>query len=369
MKIAVVTAATSTFSNYRLDMVKTFVELGHDVYVFGDEFDDKWVDYFDSFGITYRGYPVSRNGMNPYSDIKTERSLERLFRNNGIDAVWTYQAKPNIYGCIAAHRVGIDRIYAMMGGLGSVFRAEDVVSRITKGIVSFEYRIAFRHVSKVFFQNRDDVELFESLGIIENNKIVMTKGSGVNVEEYPFVPMPVKKSFLFVGRLVKGKGVFEFLEAAKIVKASHPDYEFHIVGPFDSNPTSVTEEQLKNYTDSGVVIYHGEQMDVRPYLAGCSCFVLPSYYGEGTPKSGLEAMATGRPLIVADAPGTREVVKKGVNGLLVEPKNVFDLVEKIEWMGDNEKSSIVMGQSSRRMAEEEFDVRLVNQVICSAMGA
>lgn len=218
------------------------------------------------------------------------------------------------------------------------------------------------------FSNEEDVDLFVSRGIIGRDKIVMTRGSGVNLTQYPCCPLPQSVSFLFVGRLVRGKGVFEYLNAARIVKSAHPEIEFHLVGPFDTNPTALKPDELKPYIDEGVVVYHGEQKNVQPYLEASSCFVLPSYYGEGTPKSALEAMATGRPLIVADAVGCREVVHEGVNGFLVPPENSNAIAEAMERFVGDRKLSTQMACASRELAEELFDVNKVNQTICNAMG-
>ena len=368
MKIAVVTACTSTLPNYRLDMIKEFLNRDNEVIVFGDDCNERWNDFFEQWRIGYRQYSVSRNGLNPIHDLKTKKELKRLFRQENIECVWTYQVKPNIYGCLAAHEAGIDKIYAMMGGLGSVFRGSDVKSRILKKIVAAEYKSAFKHVTKVFFQNTEDLGLFEELSIVDRDATVLTRGSGVNLIEFERKPLPDNPSFIFVGRLVRGKGVFEYLDAARIVKAKYPDSQFHLVGSMDSNPTSLTEEQLIPYIQDGTVLYHGQQDDVRPFLEKASCFVLPSYYGEGTPKSGLEAMAMGRPLVMADAVGCREVVKDGVNGFLVSPKSVSELADALSFFAEDTNHAKVMGEESYRMAVDVFDVDKVNDVICRAMG-
>ena len=368
MRIAIVTAEIATFSNYRLDMAKEFVERGCDVFVFGNDDKESWTEYFSRLDIRYRSYFVSRNGTNPFKDLRTKKELSALCREEKIDKIWTYQAKPNIYGILAANEAGVAGKYAMMGGLGSVFRAKGAKARVLERIVSAEYRHAFKRVDTVFFQNADDLRLFQERKIITADKVVMTRGSGVNLDVFQQKPMPDRISFLFVGRLVKGKGVFEFLDAAQMVKRELPEAEFHLVGPTDANPTSLKLEQLQPFVDSKVVFYHGEQEDVRPFLERCSCFVLPSYYGEGTPKSGLEALATGRPIIVADAVGSREVVKDGVNGYLTRPRDARDLADKMLLIAEDSVLAEKMAKESRAMAENAFDVRMVNETICKAMG-
>lgn len=368
MKIAIITAATISIPRFRIDMIDEFVKRGAQVVVFGDEPAEEWDPYFAEHGVFYRAYRVSRNGTNPASDMRTMRELGSLFKEERPDKVFTYQAKPNIYGALAAHRAGIEEVYAMMGGLGSVFRSKDAKSRIVGTVVGAEYRVALKRARKVFFQNEEDVDLFASRGIVDRGKVVMVRGSGVNLNRYPRRPLPQKPSFLFVGRLVRGKGVLDYLDAARIVKRARPDAEFHLVGPFDTNPTAVNKDELRPYVEDGTVVYHGEQKDVRPFLEACSCFVLPSYYGEGTPKSALEAMATGRPLIVADAVGCREVVRDGSNGFLVPPRDPAALAEAMVTVVADGGRLEAMAEVSRAMAEEVFDVRKVNGTICETMG-
>ena len=368
MKIAIITAATHSVPRFRIDMIDEFVRRGCEVVVFGDEPHEQWDGFFEKHGTVYRTYPISRNGMNPAADLATKRALKRLLAKERPDKVWTYQAKPNIYGCIAAHELGIEDVYVMMGGLGSVFRATDLKSQLVRAIVSAEYRYAMQYAKAIFFQNMEDVEVFERLRILRHSKVVLTRGSGVNVSTYPQAAFPEQMHFLFVGRLVRGKGVLDFLDAARIVKKTHPEVRFDLVGPFDSNPTAVKLKDIQSYIDEGTVDFHGEQKNVQFFQEASSAFVLPSYYGEGTPKSALEAMSTGRPLIVADAVGCREVVKEGVNGFLVPPQNpeaiASAMIRLIEEPGLKER----MGAESRKMAEDVFDVHKVNDVICKTMG-
>ncbi|WP_239378262.1 glycosyltransferase family 4 protein [Olsenella sp. An290] len=349
-------------------MIDEFIRRGAEVVVFGDEPENSWGAFFTDHGVSYFSYRVSRNGINPASDLGTLKELRSLFMKLKPDKVFTYQAKPNIYGAIAAHQAGIGDVYAMMGGLGSVFRATDFKSRIIGVIAGMEYRAALRCSKAVFFQNKEDAELFLSHGLVAQDKVVMTRGSGVNLNQYPVRPLPEINSFLFVGRLVKGKGVFDYLEAARMVKKRYPHAEFHLVGPYDTNPTALKPEELRPYIMDKTVAYHGEQRNVQPFLEASSCFVLPSYYGEGTPKSALEAMATGRPLIVADAVGCREVVRNGENGFLVPPKSPAAIAEAMKRLIEDRELRYRMAEKSRLLAEGLFDVTKVNNTICETMG-
>lgn len=368
-KIAVITAATNSIERFRIDMIDEFVRRGCDVLVLGDEPEAVWQSYFDKHEVRYRSYPVSRNGMNPVRDIGTLHVLTSILREERPNKVFTYQAKPNIYGGIAAHRAGAE-LYAMMGGLGSVFRPSTAKDWMVRNVVAAEYRASLRNARAVFFQNKDDVGTFEKLGIVRQDQVVMVRGSGVNLEKFPSEPIPDKPSFLFVGRLVRGKGVLDYLDAARIVKNEHPEAEFVLVGPYDTNPTALGPADIEPYVEGGTIRYEGERRpdEIHEYMNACSCFVLPSYYGEGTPKSALEAMATGRSIIVADAVGCREVVCDGKNGFLVPPKAPSSIAQAMMRLVEDTELVERMGKASRRMAEEVFDVRKVNDVICDTMG-
>lgn len=367
-RVAIVTAATNTIPRYRMDMAKEFVRRGCEIIVLGDEDTAAWRDYFAAHNMRYRTYPICRNGTNPLQDLKTLRALQQIFEEECPSKVFTYQVKPNIYGIIAAYQAGISECYAMLGGLGTAFNGTTLKSKMIGEFVAREYRLAFKHVKRAFFQNMDDVNTFVERGILTRDKVAMVHGSGVNTEHFGVCPLPKDVAFVLVGRLVRGKGVMEFLDAARIVKSIHPQVRFNLVGPFDTNPTSLTPAQLAPYTSDGTVEYWGELEDVRPVLASSSVFVLPSYYGEGTPKSALEAMAMGRPVIMADAVGSREVVEHGKNGILVSPRDAVDVAAAMLMLIENPSLIDRMGACGRRMAEEVFDVRKVNAVICGAMG-
>lgn len=369
MKVMFITAATFTIPWFREDMLKEFTRRADEVVVLGNEPLDKWSEYFEAIGVRYIPYNVSRNGLSPVEDLKTYRELHDLIVAEKPDKVLTNFVKANVYGCIAAHRAGIEDIFVMMGGLGSVFHGDDTKSKLARKFVVAGYRASLKYAKKIFFQNDEDSNLLVSLRLVERDQVVRINGSGVNTEHFPQRPLPDKPSFVFIGRLVRGKGVMEYLEAAKMVKREYPEAEFNLVGPYDTNPSALKSEDIQPYIDNGTVVYHGEQKDVRPYLEAASVFVLPSYYGEGTPKSALEAMSTGRPLIVADAVGCREVVEDDLNGYLVEPKSVSALVDAMCKMISKDDDSIAtMGKASRGMAMECFDVRKVNATLCGSMG-
>jgi glycosyltransferase involved in cell wall biosynthesis len=366
MKIAVLSSHTPSLFWFRMDMMKDFIKNGHTVIALGQEPEVDWNDKFNEYNIEYRQLYVERNGTNPLKDIKTYRMLYKFMKNEKPDKVFTYQAKTIIYGSIAAKLNDITEVYPLIAGLGSIFRGTGFKNKIVKTILKIEYRIACKCSKKVFFQNNDDKNGFVSNGLIEDDKTVIINGSGVNLEKFRPTPPTKECAFLFIGRLIKDKGIMEYLEACKEVKIKYPNIRCLLVGPYDSNPSALKPEELKTYIESGVIEYYGEQSDVGPFIAKCSTYILPSYH-EGTPKTVLEAMAIGRPIITSDAPGCRETVIDGVNGFLVPVKNLNVLAEKMIWMIEHKEKAEIMGQESLKICRKKFDVIKVNEVILKTM--
>lgn len=366
MKIMVLSSYAPTLFFFREDMMKAMINNGHEVIAAAPETEQEWGHKFEERNIRYVSIQgIERTGTNPIKDILGFFSILKALIREKPDKVFVYQAKTIIYGCIAAKLLRIKEIYALMGGLGSVFRNKEGKS-ITRDILKTEYKVAFKICKKVFFQNKDDSSEIVNAGLINERKIVMINGSGVNLDKFSVKPLAKNPIFLFVGRIIKDKGIIEYIEAAKIVKEKYPETRIQIVGYFDTNPTAIKEEEINQYVKDGIIEYLGPTDDVRPFLEKCSVYVLPSYH-EGTPKSVLEAMATGRPIITTDAPGCRETVIEGVNGFLVPIKSVDKLAEKMIWMIENREESAKMGNHSLRICKDKFDVKKVNQVILDTM--
>ncbi len=366
MKIAVISSHTPSLFWFRIDMMRAFIELGHEVVAIGDEPCDLWKERFAENKIKYIRAEINRTSTNPFSDVKTLLSLKRILKTEAPDRVFTYQAKTVIYGTMAANMLGITDVYPLIAGIGSVFLSRGIKSKLIAFILKTEYRFSLRKCKTIFFQNPDDVLMFQKLKIIKTEKVVMLNGSGVNLDRFQSKPLPDKPAFLCISRLIKDKGVTEYLEAAKLIKQKYPTARFVLVGPFDTNPSAISKDELQPYIDSGVVEYFGQQEDVRPFIEDCTVFVLPSYR-EGTPKSVLEAMAIGRAVITTDAPGCRETVKDGFNGFLVPAKDVNTLTDKMEFLINNRDTVCEMAANGRNIVEERFDVVKVNQVITSSM--
>ena len=365
--IAVLSSHTPSLFWFRLDMMKEFLRRGCRVFALGNEAEDKWAARFAEHGITYRQIPVKRNGMNPLKDSKTLTAIQAELERIGPDKLFVYQAKTVIYGAMAANRLGVTEVYPLIAGMGSVFVSDSLKTRVVRPVLVAMYRRALRKCPAVFFQNRDDEGIFRNRKILKDQKVVLLHGSGVNTEKFALQPQPEQPAFLCVSRLIRDKGVYEYLCACRKLRQAHPGVECLLVGPYDSNLSTLRPEELQPFLDDGSVTYVGEQEDVRPYLARCGVFVLPSYR-EGTPKANLEAMACGRAVITTDAPGCRETVRDGENGFLVSVRSVDAIYEKMEWFLAHPRETAAMGRKGREMAEEIFDVRKVNAVICQTMG-
>jgi glycosyltransferase involved in cell wall biosynthesis len=362
----VLSSYAPTLFFFREDMMNAMINNGHEVIAAAPESEEEWGQKFKDRNIKYVSIKgIERTGTNPLKDILGFFSIHKAIKREKPDKIFAYQAKTIIYGCIASKLSGIKDIYALMGGLGSVFRNKDGKG-LARDILKIEYKVAFNCCRKVFFQNSDDSNEIVSAGLIKDKNIVMINGSGVNLNKFTKKPMPSNPIFLFVGRIIKDKGIIEYTEAAKEVKEKYPEARIQIVGYFDTNPTAIKEEEIYQLVEDGIIEYLGPTDDVRPFLEKCSVYVLPSYH-EGTPKSVLEAMATGRPIITTDAPGCRETVIDGTNGFLVPVKNAVSLAEKMIWMIEHKEESAKMGQESLRICKDKFDVNKVNKVILETM--
>lgn len=366
MKIAVLSSHTPSLFWFRMDMMKEFIENGHIVIALGADPESDWKYRFNEYNIDYRQLNVSRNGINPFNDLKTLIELYGFMKKEKPDKIFSYQAKTVVYGSIAAKLTGITEVYSLVAGLGSVLRGIGFKNSILRIIMKTEYKAACKCNKKVFFQNNDDINEFIHNGLLKREKCVIINGSGVNLEKFQPTPFPEDPGFLFIGRLIKDKGVLEYLESCKAVKSKHSNIRCLLVGPYDSNPSALKPEELQPYVDEGIIEYFGEQQDVQQFISQCSTFVLPSYY-EGTPKTILEAMAMGRSIITSNAPGCRETVKNGVNGYLVEVKDVNGIVEKMEMLIANPDVNLKMGAQSLQIAREKYDVKIVNQSIMKTM--
>lgn len=368
MKVLVLSSHTPSLLWFRLDLMKEMQDEGCEVYAAGQMSEEKWAESFANFGVIYRQIRISRNGLNPFDDLLSYIDIRKLLCDIKPNKIFVFQAKTVAYGCRAAADLGITEVYTLLAGLGSVYLGHGLKNSIVKLIMSNLYRQAFKRSKKVFFQNNDDKQTMLNEGLLTDDKIVMIHGSGVNVEKFNPVDLPEIPTFLYIGRLIRDKGVGEYLDACVKIKGLYGDrVRCLLVGPYDSNPSALKPEDLEPLVDNRVIEYFGEQRDVRPFIGQCSIYVLPSYH-EGTPKTVLESMAMGRAIITTNAPGCKETVKDGINGYLVETRNSEVVFEKMKILIEHPEIVQSMGLKSREFACEIFDVRKVNDTILRTMG-
>ena len=370
MRVAVVGVLAESLVRFRGELLRAMAAAGHEVLGLAPEEDAGVRSALREIGVDYQSYPLERAGMNPLRDLATVWALAGIFRSFRADLVLSYAAKPVIYGTQAARLAGVPRRAAMITGIGSVLQGGGGPrGRVLAGLLRGLYAGALRQADLVVFQNPDDEQLFRTLKLVgPRNRVARVNGSGVDLALFAPSPLPSPPvTFLLVGRLIRDKGIIDYVDAARRVRAVRPDARFQLLGPLDSNPTAIPAAEVESWRAEGAVDYLGSTHDVRPFLSAAHVCVLPSY-GEGTPRSVLEAMAMGRAVLVTDVPGCRETVEPGVNGLMVPPRDPEALARAMIELLEDPAALPGMGRRSRELAEERFDVHAVNRVLMDALG-
>lgn len=367
-RILVIASYTPSLILFRGDMLAEFRARGHDVVCCSPAPDPQTLRQLEDMGISHLDFRLQRTGMNPVADLATMRDLRRIMADVRPDHVLGYTIKPVIYGCLAAGRQKVPAIHAMITGLGTTFLGSGLTGTLLNTFARFMYRSALKKCRTVFFQNRDDLQLFLDGNLVGEKQTVLINGSGVNLERFSPTPVPIMAPvFLLVARLVHEKGIADFAEAARMVKVRYPEARFQVAGFFDDHPRGISRTLMDEWVTSGAIEYLGPTDDVRPLLRECSVYCLPSYR-EGTPRTVLEAMAIGRSIITTDTAGCRETVMDGVNGWLVPVRDPAALAQAMEKFCRDEDLARTMGLRSRELAAEKYDVNLVNRAIIAGMG-
>lgn len=337
--------------NFRKELVERMIKEGYEVYValpYGPK-----VELLKEMGCKFVDTPINRRNTNPLEDIKVLFKYLKILKEIKPDIVLTYTVKPNVYGGIACRIRKIPYI-CNVTGLGSGYLNGGLVQKVVQTLS----KLAFTKANKVFFQNTADRDLLVHQRVVKNNYDLLP-GSGVNLETYKVLPYPAEDepiNFNFVARVMKDKGIDEYLGTAKIIKEKYPDVIFNVIGMIDQPHY---ENILKKYEEDGIIKYHGFQTDMMPFIKKCSCMINPSYT-EGMSNVLLENAACGRPLIASDIPGCKEIIDEGVNGYKFEVKNTSDLINKVEtFINKSYKNKISLGVNSRRKVECEFNRNIV----------
>jgi glycosyltransferase involved in cell wall biosynthesis len=374
MKILLVASLADSLVNFRGSLIRALQASGQDVHVAAPDLPlhSPVRLQLQGMGVTVHQVPMLRTGTNPLVDLRTAWALWRLMSMIKPARVLAYTIKPVIYGTLAAWLAGVPQRFALITGLGYAFQSGGHRSSL-QTLVQNLYGLALARAERVFFQNPDDLALFRECGILKSHTpICVVNGSGVDLARFVVQPLPDGFAqgavrFLYIGRLLGDKGVREYVEAARVLKRRHPQVHCMLVGWIDSNPNAINQAELDGWVADGYIEFLGRLNDVRPAIASCSVYVLPSYR-EGTPRTVLEAMAMGRAVVTTDAPGCRETVLHGENGFLVPIQDPEALAEAMRRFIEEPELQQSMGARSRQIAERKYDVHKVNAVMLAGMG-
>ena len=367
MKILVISPKNKTVFNFRGDLIRDMIACGNEVYVTGPNQD--FVEDIMALGVKkFIEVALVKDNTNPLGDISYQKALSAVIDEIKPDIIFSYTIKPVIYGSIAGGNAGIKRIYPMVTGLGRVYASGGVKTKAIRLVTKTLYKKAFKNCPKVIFQNSDDIEQFVQGGYLPREKTVLVNGSGVNMERFAKSDLPAKPVFLMVSRIIKEKGVLEYCEAARDLKKSYPDTRCILLGGFDASIGALQPEDIQGYIDDGSIELPGEVKDPVAFYQKASCFVLPSYYREGLPRTILEAMSCGRPVITTDWPGCREPISDGENGFLVPIKDASALADKMKLLAGDMAKASQMGENAYAICREKYEVSVVNKQMRDTMG-
>jgi glycosyltransferase involved in cell wall biosynthesis len=367
-RVLVFGALAMTLATFRGPLFRALRAQGHEVIAIAGDNDERAAAQLAEWGVSFEPVLLERAGLNPFVDFTTVIRLVRLMRRVKPDVYLGYTAKPVIFGTLAARIAGVPRRFAMTTGLGYAFaEGDEIKRRIVRGIATLLYRVALHFSDRVIFQNEDDRAELIQRGVVRADKTARVNGSGVDLDRFQPAPLPSgATTFVMIARLLRDKGVREYAEAARLVRARFPQAGFVLVGPYDPNPAAIRPDEIQRWVADGSIDYRGELSDVRPAIAESHVYVLPSYR-EGVPRSVLEAMAMARPVITTDAIGCRETTVDGVNGFLVPPKNAQALADAAIKLIQDPQLVARMAAESEKRARELFDAKAVAAAMLKIM--
>ncbi len=370
-KLAIVASFAPSLINFRFQLLSDIRAAGHQVLCLAPDFDAAIIETLTKAGLETAPLPLQRTGLNPLADLETVKKLTGILREFRPDVVTGYTPKAAIYSAIAGAAAQVPRRVPMITGLGYAFLKSwspkiIAVRQATKAL----YRRAFRVSTGAIFQNKDDLALLRSLGLVPSDlPLTIVGGSGVDMDKFAQAPLPplgeAGPTFLLIARLVRYKGIFEYCEAARMLAGKGRKARYVLIGPGEGGPAGFPADELARYAD--IVTYLGPRDDVRPFIRDCHVYVLPSY-GEGMPRTSLEALAIGRPIVTTDVNGCRDTVEDGVNGFMVPVRDAAALAQAMERFITDPALITSMAEASRRKGEREYDVRVVNKATRAALG-
>ena len=372
MKIALIGTTAESLIQFRKELIHLLHKNGHVIYAFAVDYDEMTEEKVKSFGAIPVRYEFSRTGLNPISDVINTYKLYKLLKALQPDVAFSYFSKPAIFGTLAAKLAKIKKRYAMLEGLGFFFtqsgRKVSFRTKLLKKILILLYKISFKYVDSLILLNADDKKDLLVDEKIYVKDVHILGGIGLNISDYPYCPPPIDPiTFIFVARFLEEKGVYEFIEAARIVKDKFPEAKFCMLGHLDlQNPGSLTIDRFNELKCNNIIELPGHVNNVQDWLAKASVFVLPSWR-EGFPRSTQEAMAMGRAVITSDVPGCRDTVIDGVNGFLVKPKSSRELAAKMIYFLNEPDKVISMGEASHDIAKANFDSSIVNMNLLTVL--
>lgn len=336
---------------FRKELIKRLCERGHEVYIASP--DDERFSFFTDMGCKLIITPMSRRGMNPVEDLKLIANYRRIIKDVDPDIIFSYTIKPNIYGTMASNALGYKQV-CNVTGTGATFMKESMLAKLSRLL----YKISMKKAYKVYFQNTGDRDYFIEHKMVKDN-YEMLPGSGVNLEQHQFCPLPEGEElrFIYIGRVMAVKGVDQYLEAAKAIRDKYPNTKFYVAGFIEED---VYKMLIEGYAEKGIIEYLGFRKDIDQWIEHCHCTVLPSLGGEGVPNVLLESAATGRVCIASDINGSRDVVEEGVTGYLFTPGDSDELIEKLErFIALSAEERSLMGLRGREKVAKEFDREIV----------
>lgn len=366
-KFVLISPKNRTVYNFRGDLIREIQSRGYQVMVTGPDRAD--IGKVLELGVEFAEIPMSKTGTSISADVRYFIRLYHFLRKEKPDVTLGYTIKPVVYGGMAARLAGVGNINGMVTGGGYTFASDSTKAKALGVIVRVLYRAGLACSRNVIFHNKDDLREFCDRKLVKQSKCSVVNGSGVNLELFKPSPLPGQITFLMVARLLKSKGVREYLQAARIVKETYASVRFMLLGKYEDGrmPDAVPKEEIESYVQDGVVERFDETDDTSLFYNACSVYVLTSYR-EGLPRTVLEAMATGRAIITTDVNGCRDTVAEGKNGFLVPARDVEALSDKMKWFILQPEQIGIMGEESLRFCEEKFDVSVVNQDMVRILG-